>query len=60
MKVGPYGVGDGAPLLCILGPCVVESEELTLRIAAGITICPLVVIEVIVIFLTSSNKYYTY
>lgn len=36
MKVGPYGVGDGAPLLCILGPCVVESEELTLRIAAGI------------------------
>lgn len=36
MKVGPHTVGDGAPLLCILGPCVIESEELTLRIAAGI------------------------
>lgn len=33
VQVGPYACGSGAPLLWILGPCVIESEELTLFIA---------------------------
>jgi 2-dehydro-3-deoxyphosphooctonate aldolase (KDO 8-P synthase) len=32
--IGPYRVGDGQPLLLIAGPCVMESETLTLAIAA--------------------------
>jgi 2-dehydro-3-deoxyphosphooctonate aldolase (KDO 8-P synthase) len=32
--VGPYRVGTGQPLLLIAGPCVIESAELTLAIAA--------------------------
>lgn len=32
--VGPYRCGQGHPLLLIAGPCVVESESLTLSIAA--------------------------
>lgn len=32
-QVGPYQVGKGQPLLVIAGPCVIESEELTLSIA---------------------------
>lgn len=31
--IGPYQVGARQPLLVIAGPCVVESESLTLRIA---------------------------
>jgi len=31
--VGPYHCGDGCPLLLIAGPCVIETEELTLAIA---------------------------
>lgn len=32
-QVGPYEVGPGRPLLLVAGPCVLETEELTLRIA---------------------------
>lgn len=32
-KVGDYQVGDNQPLMFILGPCVMESEELVLRVA---------------------------
>jgi 2-dehydro-3-deoxyphosphooctonate aldolase (KDO 8-P synthase) len=31
--IGPYQCGRGRPLLLIAGPCVIESEELTLSIA---------------------------
>src|SRR5437762_11968177 len=31
--IGPYTCGRGQPLLLIAGPCVVESEQLTLSIA---------------------------
>src|SRR4051812_19648175 len=33
VSVGPYRVGGGSPLLWICGPCVIESHDLTLRIA---------------------------
>ncbi len=33
VSVGPYKVGDGQPLLFILGPCVIESREHTLGVA---------------------------
>jgi 2-dehydro-3-deoxyphosphooctonate aldolase (KDO 8-P synthase) len=33
-EVGPYRCGPGQPLLLIAGPCVIESAEMTLRIAA--------------------------
>jgi 2-dehydro-3-deoxyphosphooctonate aldolase (KDO 8-P synthase) len=33
-QIGPYRCGRGQPLLVIAGPCVIESEELTLRIAS--------------------------
>jgi len=32
-RIGPYRCGDGQPLLLIAGPCVIETEELTLAIA---------------------------
>ncbi len=32
--IGPYQCGRGRPLLLIAGPCVIESESLTLSIAA--------------------------
>ena len=32
-RIGPYPCGRGQPLLLIAGPCVIESEELTLQIA---------------------------
>ena len=32
-QVGPYEVGPGRPLLLVAGPCVLETEELALRIA---------------------------
>jgi len=32
-QIGPYRCGRGQPLLLIAGPCVIESEELTLSIA---------------------------
>ncbi|QDU28417.1 2-dehydro-3-deoxyphosphooctonate aldolase [Anatilimnocola aggregata] len=32
-RVGPYQCGRGQPLLLIAGPCVIETEELTLHIA---------------------------
>jgi len=35
--IGDYRVGRGEPLLLIAGPCVIESRELTLRIAARLT-----------------------
>lgn len=31
--IGPYRCGRGSPLLLIAGPCVIESQELTLTIA---------------------------
>ena len=31
--IGPYRCGHGEPMLVIAGPCVIESEELTLSIA---------------------------
>jgi 2-dehydro-3-deoxyphosphooctonate aldolase (KDO 8-P synthase) len=33
VTVGPHLVGPGRPLLWILGPCVIESHDLTLQIA---------------------------
>jgi 2-dehydro-3-deoxyphosphooctonate aldolase (KDO 8-P synthase) len=33
VPVGPHRCGPGQPLLWILGPCVIESHDLTLRIA---------------------------
>ncbi|HJZ54476.1 MAG TPA: 3-deoxy-8-phosphooctulonate synthase [Gemmataceae bacterium] len=33
VTIGSYTVGGGSPLLWICGPCVIESHELTLRIA---------------------------
>src|SRR3954452_8580117 len=33
VTVGSYRCGPGQPLLWILGPCVIESHDLTLRIA---------------------------
>jgi 2-dehydro-3-deoxyphosphooctonate aldolase (KDO 8-P synthase) len=33
VEIGDYVVGDGHPLLFILGPCVMESEDLVLKIA---------------------------
>jgi 2-dehydro-3-deoxyphosphooctonate aldolase (KDO 8-P synthase) len=33
VSVGPYRVGGGAPLVWIVGPCVIESHDLTMRIA---------------------------
>ena len=33
VQIGPYTVGKGQKLLIIAGPCVIESEELTLLIA---------------------------
>lgn len=32
--IGPYKCGRGHPLLLVAGPCVIETEELTLSIAA--------------------------
>ncbi len=32
-EIGPYRCGPGQPLLIIAGPCVIESEELTLQTA---------------------------
>src|SRR5205807_4811195 len=32
-SIGSYRCGGGQPLLLIAGPCVIESEELTLSIA---------------------------
>jgi 2-dehydro-3-deoxyphosphooctonate aldolase (KDO 8-P synthase) len=36
MRIGRYSVGESHPLLCILGPCVLESEETAQRIGEGI------------------------
>lgn len=33
VSIGRYNVGDDQPLLFILGPCVMESEELVLKVA---------------------------
>jgi 2-dehydro-3-deoxyphosphooctonate aldolase (KDO 8-P synthase) len=33
-QIGPHRCGSGRPLLLIAGPCVIESEELTLSIAS--------------------------
>src|SRR5437660_8475886 len=33
VRIGPLDCGGGRPLLWILGPCVIESHDLTLRIA---------------------------
>ncbi len=33
VRVGSYEVGGGAPLLLIAGPCVIETEAFTLRLA---------------------------
>ncbi|HVT26491.1 MAG TPA: 3-deoxy-8-phosphooctulonate synthase, partial [Lacipirellulaceae bacterium] len=32
-QIGPYTCGSGQKLLVIAGPCVIENEALTLRIA---------------------------
>ena len=34
VRIGKYTVGAGEPLLLIGGPCVAESEEICLKIAA--------------------------
>lgn len=34
ITIGPYRCGRGEPLLFIAGPCVIESEELVLQVAA--------------------------
>jgi 2-dehydro-3-deoxyphosphooctonate aldolase (KDO 8-P synthase) len=34
VSIGPWRCGQGQPLLWIVGPCVIESHELTLHIAA--------------------------
>lgn len=36
LQVGPYQVGARQPLLLIAGPCVIESEALTLEIASAL------------------------
>src|SRR5438094_505076 len=36
VTVGPYAVGAGRPLLWLLGPCVIESHDQTLRIAEAL------------------------
>jgi len=36
VSIGEYRLGEGEPLFFILGPCVIESEELTLHIAEAI------------------------
>jgi 2-dehydro-3-deoxyphosphooctonate aldolase (KDO 8-P synthase) len=33
VQVGSYRVGGGSPLLWVCGPCVIESHDLTLRVA---------------------------
>lgn len=33
VRIGPVAVGGGAPLALIAGPCVIESEDLVLRVA---------------------------
>ncbi|UCC31367.1 MAG: 3-deoxy-8-phosphooctulonate synthase, partial [Phycisphaerales bacterium] len=35
-RIGPVVVGAGAPLALIAGPCVIESEEHTLRVASAV------------------------
>jgi 2-dehydro-3-deoxyphosphooctonate aldolase (KDO 8-P synthase) len=46
--IGPYRCGKGLPLLVIAGPCVIESEDLTLAIARRLAVvreriaCPIV------------------
>lgn len=37
-KLGPCTVGPGHPLLLIAGPCVIESEEHALRMAAALAV----------------------
>lgn len=36
IEVGPIAIGGGAPLACILGPCVIESEGQAVDLARGI------------------------
>jgi 2-dehydro-3-deoxyphosphooctonate aldolase (KDO 8-P synthase) len=36
MTIGPIRIGPGEPLVLFAGPCVVESREMTLRIAAKV------------------------
>lgn len=36
IQIGPYKVGAQQPLLLIAGPCVIESESLTLEIASAL------------------------
>src|SRR5262249_5131484 len=36
VAVGPYAVGGGNPVLWICGPCVIESHDITLRIAEAL------------------------
>lgn len=38
VAVGPHRIGGGVPLLFILGPCVIESRDFTLALAADIKI----------------------
>ncbi len=36
VPVGPHSIGGGGPLLFVLGPCVIESRDHTLKIAEAI------------------------
>ena len=36
IQVGPYQVGGKNPLILLAGPCVIEGEERTMKIAKGI------------------------
>lgn len=38
VRIGNMAVGDGAPLLLIAGPCVIESEELCLQVADTVSV----------------------
>jgi len=54
-QIGSFRVGNGAPLLLIAGPCVIESREHTLRLAEAIRkVCAKV--EMPLVFKASFDK----
>jgi len=54
-RIGSLPVGDGAPLLLIAGPCVIESQDHTLRLAEAIRqVCAKV--EIPYVFKASFDK----
>jgi 2-dehydro-3-deoxyphosphooctonate aldolase (KDO 8-P synthase) len=53
--IGEFTVGDGSPLFLIAGPCVIENEEITLRVADFLKETAML-LHVPVIFKTSYDK----